>query len=262
MLIDGESSSSSLLGKRRCKTDLFFLRKRPRFEQIDLEAKLKKEIEVMMEEYFAKFERSSIMKKFVNTAPNAECQRVMRDSFSILLLSHYYDNADFELARQQTWAYLESVFNVHEKNSLAHSILSNKNAATIINLFRKFLTNTLFEKFKAEFDRKIRLCVDLRTDELSPLLERDILHCRCGFNGAAGGPKIRCSKCGTYQHRKCVGLSLEFEVDDYCCPKCSPIIESGATLIVVPPNLMQQWITEVRILTIRRKERTALTCSH
>lgn len=65
---------------------------------------------------------------------------------------------------------------------------------------------------------------------------------------------IKCKKCNTWQHRRCV-CSFDEEHNNnvnypYICPKCwenepQPIV-SGATFIACPNSIRKQWLSEIR----------------
>jgi len=85
--------------------------------------------------------------------------------------------------------------------------------------------------------------------------------CSCGAEGAPdepgapgfGGLWVQCTLCGTWQHGGCVGYKSPAEVPEaYACGPCirrrasAPAPgQSGATLVVCPQHILQQWREEI-----------------
>ncbi|XP_049765054.1 E3 ubiquitin-protein ligase SHPRH [Schistocerca cancellata] len=77
-------------------------------------------------------------------------------------------------------------------------------------------------------------------------LARLTVQCVCGAE-SPNKAKVCCSRCGQWQHMKCVGLSAK-EKGLYHCPQCWQLkepLKSGATLIVAPASISCQWVEEV-----------------
>ncbi|XP_076060889.1 E3 ubiquitin-protein ligase SHPRH [Oratosquilla oratoria] len=83
--------------------------------------------------------------------------------------------------------------------------------------------------------------------------QKSYFECICGSSQAElHDTKIRvqCSACGLWQHAECV----EYNVSDpyrgkYICPHCwtqHPPVSSGATLIVAPASISNQWVEEIQ----------------
>ena len=75
--------------------------------------------------------------------------------------------------------------------------------------------------------------------------------CVCGKKEETdSSPPIECTVCHKKQHSSCVHYDLEDPLrGPYRCPRCWIDIEplkSGATLIITPPSISNQWVEEIR----------------
>lgn len=103
------------------------------------------------------------------------------------------------------------------------------------NLLRLSLQR-LYEQKLAEMTRRPRFVPSARLT----------VQCVCGAESPQKA-KVCCSRCGQWQHMKCVGLSQK-ENGTYHCPQCWQLkepLKSGATLIVAPASISCQWVEEV-----------------
>nr|CAD7423151.1 unnamed protein product [Timema monikensis] len=73
------------------------------------------------------------------------------------------------------------------------------------------------------------------------------VQCLCG-DEKSGEKKVCCVKCSRWQHRCCVNYYVGGD-ETYLCPSCwqdeDPVV-SGATLIVSPDSICDQWVSEIR----------------
>jgi len=76
----------------------------------------------------------------------------------------------------------------------------------------------------------------------------DEMRCDCGDNNIdTEEPLICCDRCGFWEHQQCVGWnSVEDAELGYICRKCEPKVEITATLVVCPPAIAEQWVSEVQ----------------
>ncbi|XP_069684447.1 E3 ubiquitin-protein ligase SHPRH isoform X2 [Periplaneta americana] len=91
-----------------------------------------------------------------------------------------------------------------------------------------------------------------KPQRIQELATGTILECVCGSDEDCDKSKVCCSGCGRWQHAQCVGFKQhegEHNSNTYCCPQCwqgqEPIV-SGATLIVSPASISNQWVTEIQ----------------
>ncbi|PSN49431.1 hypothetical protein C0J52_06590 [Blattella germanica] len=84
------------------------------------------------------------------------------------------------------------------------------------------------------------------------IVKGTILECVCGSEESNNKYRVCCSGCSRWQHAECVGYKREAGKKDdssYSCPQCwqskEPIV-SGATLIVSPASISNQWVTEIQ----------------
>ncbi|XP_070568700.1 E3 ubiquitin-protein ligase SHPRH-like [Ptychodera flava] len=60
--------------------------------------------------------------------------------------------------------------------------------------------------------------------------------------------RVKCSKCGLWQHAQCVNYDFADESIKYFCPHCQvamPPLPSCATLIISPTSICHQWVDEI-----------------
>ncbi|XP_021928095.1 E3 ubiquitin-protein ligase SHPRH isoform X2 [Zootermopsis nevadensis] len=91
-----------------------------------------------------------------------------------------------------------------------------------------------------------------KPQSIRELAKGTVLECVCGSDEDYDKSKVCCSACGRWQHAQCVGfkqLEGDQESRTYCCPQCwqaqEPVV-SGATLIVSPASISNQWVTEIQ----------------
>jgi E3 ubiquitin-protein ligase SHPRH len=88
-----------------------------------------------------------------------------------------------------------------------------------------------------------RLNVPAEKDE-APIL------CVCGKTVPGLSPLVQCPKCKRQQHSNCVHYDLMDPLrGPYFCPHCwneQEPLESGATLIITPSSISNQWLEEIK----------------
>lgn len=98
---------------------------------------------------------------------------------------------------------------------------------------------------------------DCRLSEMSPTsrIRKSTKYCNdmfemkcCCVKDVDNDETIQCPLCKTYQHFSCVGYDRSDAADEYFCFNCwklQPLIQSGATVIISPESICNQWNTEV-----------------
>eukprot|EP00736_Rhodelphis_marinus_P000333 Rmarinus@m.29946 len=91
----------------------------------------------------------------------------------------------------------------------------------------------------------------------SPKVEPDAINCLCkDTRDDLSRDWVACDECGSWQHAQCVGFEINRSNRAYFCPSCVlgggiGKTESGATLVVCPSTILQQWSEEVEKHTVK-----------